>query len=118
MNGIPFAPRIWLAATGFLGLACGAQADVYTEPVGFSDHFWGDTLAGTKGLILWHVNTAAGSRGKVTSSSFQCVQNMSRVNTCDPALSQTEQLQQGEGSPRPGGVLLRVGQESIGSRGH
>jgi hypothetical protein len=53
---------------------------------------------GTKGLILWHVNTAAGSRGKVTSFSFQCVQSMSTGNTCDPALSQTEQLQQGEGS--------------------
>jgi hypothetical protein len=30
MNGIPFARSIWLPATGFLGLACGAQAAVYT----------------------------------------------------------------------------------------
>jgi len=82
-----------------IALGLGAQVvHAFEPPTGFNDHNWGSPLAAFRGLTLWHANTAAGTRGRVTDFQLQCVQDPATGETCSPRLSQVTQVVQGDGT--------------------
>jgi hypothetical protein len=70
----------------------------YEPPAGFNDHNWGSPLVAFRGLTLWHANTAAGTRGRVTDFQLECVQDPANGETCSPRLSRVTQVVQGDGT--------------------
>jgi hypothetical protein len=80
-----------------LGL-CSPVVHAFEPPTGFNDHNWGSPLVAFRGLTLWHANTAAGTRGRVTDFKLQCERDPATGDTCSPRLSRVTQIVQGDGA--------------------
>ena len=89
-------PVLLSATIALCALALPALA--YEAPTGFNDHNWGSPLVAFKGLVLWHANKAAGTRGRVTDFKLECVQDPASGETCSPRLSRVTQEVTGDGT--------------------